>query len=131
MRMNVREIKVLPEGKYTLPSGVAIPSGEDTGTFTLDVDFDFLESNINELFAIAIHIDSQDREVSKGLNTTVVVIDTKFMEVVSSFTYKQDDANPNRIIFTNTSNGAVSVGFWRWSYFDRDESYTCLCNEGT
>lgn len=112
---NVREVKVLPEGKYTLPSGVSIPSGEDTGKFTLDVDFDFLESNINELFAIAIHIDSQDREVSKGLNTTVVVIDTKFMEVVSSFTYKQDDANPNRIIFTNTSNGAVSV---LWDFGD-------------
>lgn len=112
---NVREVKVLPAGKYTLPSGVVIPSGEDTGKFTLDVDFDFLESNINELFAVAIHIDSQDREVSKGLSTTVVVIDTKFMEVVSSFTYKQDDANPNRIIFTNTSNGAVSV---LWDFGD-------------
>ena len=49
---NVREVKVLPEGKYTLPSGVSIPSGEDTGKFTLDVDFDFLESNINELLLL-------------------------------------------------------------------------------
>jgi hypothetical protein len=37
------------------------------------------------------------------------------MEVISSFTYKQDPDNPNRIIFTNTSNGAISV---LWDFGD-------------
>lgn len=111
----LREVELLPADKYHLPSEVTVASGADIGEFALEIDFDFLKNNVNKLFAIAVHIESSDRVITKGLSTSVIVIDTKFMEVVSSFTYAQDNENPNRIIFTNTSNGAVSV---LWNFGD-------------
>ncbi len=103
-----REVKMLPSSSYTMPASVTVPDGSSLAAFNMEVDFTFMREHVDELFAIAVTIESPDREISAGLGVGIVVVDTKFMEMTLSFTYAQDSDDESRVIFTNTSDGAVS-----------------------
>lgn len=77
---NVRQIQTLSADKYELPSKVVIDSGADIGKFELKIDLKFLKENSNKLFAVALYIDSSDREVAKDRGVGIIVIDTKVLE---------------------------------------------------
>ena len=75
------ETLLLPESTYSLPSTVAFPGNAVSAPFQLDINLDALTgANIGKKYAVAVKISSISIKVSEGLGTTVVLIDTAFLE---------------------------------------------------
>lgn len=114
---------ILPASNYTIPSSVDIVSGSEFGTFNLEIDLNYLRSFPNTIFALGIGISSSQVQVNPLLNTTVLVIETKFLKSVASFKSKVDASDSQKIAFTNTSTYALNYG---WNFGDGSTASTEL-----
>jgi len=105
----------LPLAKYTIPASVDVISGSELGTFSLEVDLDYLRSASNSIFAMGIGISSSQMEVNPLLDVTVLVIDTKFLKPTAVFQSKVDASDSKKFVFTNKSEYALN---YSWDFGD-------------
>lgn len=71
----------LPETAYTLPARINLESNSSYASFNLEIALDALTgANVGRKFAIAVRIDCVAAEVSEGLETAVIIIDTAFLK---------------------------------------------------
>lgn len=71
----------LPSSAYTLPSSVDLNSNHQSASFDMEIELNTLTgANLGKKFAIAVKIDCSAVEVSEGLSTAVICIDTAFLE---------------------------------------------------
>lgn len=61
---------------------VRIRSGEDRAAFNVVIDLDYLldQSRFKKKFAFAVTISSEDRKITEGYDTVVIVVDTQLFE---------------------------------------------------
>jgi PKD repeat protein len=109
------ETKLLPATAYTLTNLVAVPDGAYSTPFPLIVDLNFLLSNPNTKYAIAVGISSTERAVNPSLATNIILIDTQFLFPTAGFTSAPDPTSIKLINFTNTSLNGVSYA-WDFGY---------------
>ncbi len=69
-------VEVLPAAQATIPSSISIPSGNDIGSFEIQINRDFLLNNPDKNYVTAITISSNDREVTPNLKTATIMIDS-------------------------------------------------------
>ena len=105
---------LLPTDKYSTVPSVDMKDGEETATFNLSVDLDFLIANYGNTYAIGVTISSTARKTNPLIATTIVVIDTKFMIPIADFSVVADAANDKLMNFT-TSINAIK---YAWDYGD-------------
>ncbi|RYZ26643.1 MAG: DUF1735 domain-containing protein [Sphingobacteriales bacterium] len=110
---------LLPSEKYNINSALVIPHGQTTGFSDLNVDLNFLKSNPNQIYAIAIEASSSQRTMNPLLNTVVVVIDTRLLVPSANFSYKVDATDWKKITFNNTSSNIISS---EWDFGDGTSS---------
>lgn len=106
---------ILASDKYSIGTSVDIIDGEETGSFDLSIDLDFLlNSYPGGIYAIGIGVSSTSRKSNPLLSTTIIVINTKMMKPTAgfSFTVPADIKTRN---FNNTSIMAVS---YKWNFGD-------------
>jgi hypothetical protein len=112
--------ELLPSDKYTIPESVQVNDGSDIGKFDLSVDLDYLLSNYTatgKTYAIAVGISCSQREVNTKYATTIIVINTKIMKPVASFTSAESVAVADTLTmnFTNTSKFGTK---FTWNFGD-------------
>ncbi len=112
---SVRTITAVPADKVHFPETVTIEDGSDIVNFDVVVDFDYLRERVGQLFSVAVGIESATSEVTKTLNTAVMVINTGFMEIVPDFETVQSETDNFMTSFQDLSNGAVA---WSWDFGD-------------
>lgn len=69
--------ELLPSSEVSLPSTVEIKDGEDMAIFNLEINLNYVKSDLSRKVAIGVGILSESREVNPDLQTTVVVFDPK------------------------------------------------------
>lgn len=116
--------EVLPATSYTLPQSVTIDDGSGNVSFLLALDLNFLTTNINKKYAIAVGITSATNKVVKSsLSTTVIYIDpTQLLLPIANFTNYVLNYNKSAV-FLNSSANAVS---YSWNYGDGTPAETTL-----
>ncbi len=124
----------LPADKFTLPTSVTIPAGENTVPFDLSIDLDYLRANPGKKLAVGVSISSPQTTVNPLLKTTVISIDPAIFKPTTDFSSKADATVPRKITFTNTSLNALS---YSWDFgdgsapsIDKAPTYT-YANAGT
>lgn len=115
------DVQVLPTAAYTLANQVTVPDGSTYVQFPLIVDLNFLLSNPNKKYALAISIGSNDRSINPLLKTTILLLDTKFLIPTATFTSAADPTNIKQINFNNTSANGVS---YVWDFGDGSDVAT-------
>lgn len=113
------DVLLLPEGKYSMTESVRMESGQREASFDLMVDFSFLRNQTPDVYALGIVVSCSEQEVNPDLNTVVVLIDTKMMLPVPSFTYSASPINGTELSFLNASQFALS---YSWNFGDGSES---------
>lgn len=106
---------LLPADKYTLPTTVRLEDGQETASFNLGLDLDYLRANPDKKFAVGVSIASTERKANPLLNTTVVLVDASILKPVPNFTSKADAADAKKIAFTNASVNALR---YSWDFGD-------------
>lgn len=122
---SVRKINFIPDAYIDCPKRLRIEDGKDIASFDIVINFEYLRERVGELFAIAVDIKSATSDVSKGLGTVTMVIDTGFMEIIPDFEIQQNEQNMLQVSMIDASNGAVS---WSWDF--GDGSYSQEQNPG-
>ncbi len=103
----------LPEDKYTIAGSVTVADGQESSGFSLAVDLDFLMDNYpDKLFAAAVKISCEERKVSSGLGTVIVVIDTKIMKPTADFSVLQDGKK------VSLNNKSLMANRYVWDFGD-------------
>jgi len=111
---------LLPADKYTIPASAEMKDGLDIAKFDLSVDLDYLLANYipaGNTFAIAVGISSTARKTNPKYATTIIVINTKIMVPIASFT-STVGSDPKLITFTNTSKYGTK---FTWNFGDGSE----------
>ncbi|MDD4590587.1 MAG: PKD domain-containing protein [Parabacteroides sp.] len=112
---------VIPEDKYAMVNSVEMRNGEGIARFDLNIDLDYLLDNYpDKLFALAVHISSDEREVNPDLSTAVVIIHSKIMKPTADFTLSLEG---RKAFFDNNSLMASSY-VWDFGdgYYSDEES---------
>lgn len=106
---------LLPADKYVLPSTVTVPGGQESASFALAIDLDYLRANPAQKLAVAVGIASSQINVNPLLKTTIITFDPTILKPTTNFTTKADATVPQKITFTNTSVNALS---YSWDFGD-------------
>jgi PKD repeat protein len=109
------DVLLLPASSFNIQPTAVLVSGTSSVSFPLSIDLAFLLNNPNKRFAIGVGIATNDRKVTRNLNTTIILINTAFLLPVSNFTFAPLAATPRRINFTNTSTNGVTFS---WDFGD-------------
>lgn len=73
--------QLLPASDYSLPTSVQLSSKNQSASFQLEIELGALTGeNLGKIVAVAVKISSSSVEVSEGLGTSVICIDTAFLE---------------------------------------------------
>ncbi len=72
----LNNVEVLPAAQAAIPSSINILSGNDIGSFDLQVNRNFLLNNPGKNYVTAVTISSNDREVTPNLKTATIIIDS-------------------------------------------------------
>lgn len=107
--------ELLPADKYSIESSVNLPDGAELATFKLSVDLSFLRANRGKIYALGISISSKEIKSNPKLNTTILVIDTKFLIPIATFTSTVDASDDKKLNFLNTSTNALT---YSWDFGD-------------
>lgn len=108
-------ISILPEEEYALPATIQVEDGKENVIVKLAIELPFLLANPDKLFALGITISGKNVKVNPKLNTTVLLLDTKFIFPKPSFSYVVDSQDSTRTVFTNTSMFGVH---YEWDFGD-------------
>lgn len=114
-------LHIIPEDKYSMVNSVEMRSGKEIAQFDLHIDLDYLLDNYpDKLFALGIHISSDEREVNPDLSTAVVIIHSKIMKPTADFTMSLEG---RKTFFDNNSLMASSY-VWDFGdgYYSGEES---------
>jgi len=109
------DVMILPATSFNIQPSVVLTGGTSSVSFPLAIDSAFLLNNPIRRFAIGVGIATNDRKVTRNLNTTIVLLNTAFLLPVSNFTFAPEATNPKRINFTNSTNNGVTFS---WDFGD-------------
>ena len=115
--------KVLPVERLQLPHSVNIEAGENNALFNLTTDLDFLRADAPQIYAIGIHIASNNGTVNPDLTTGIVVINTQITIPVADFVAQLDGSTTDTYNFTNNS--------LYWDFFDDTPAFTWDFGDGS
>lgn len=105
----------LPAERITLPAQVVVNSGSDTAPFRAVIDLDFLSQNITTKFAIAVTINTTQREITNQLRTALFLIEPQALLPVADFTSAVSTTNTLEYTFSNKSTNGLS---YSWDFGD-------------
>ena len=115
------KVSILPADKYVMPETVQLADGKQNVIAKLAIDVPFLLSNPDKLFAVGVTISSNNVKANSKLNTTIVLIDTKFVFPKPNFTFVLDSQDSTKVVFTNTSLFSLK---YTWDFGDGSPAFT-------
>ena len=109
----------LVSDKYTLPTSLVVADGQELGKFELTLNMDtLLKGYPTKKYAIGVKISSPDRETNPKFETSLIVIDTKFMKPTANFAAVVT-ASTKSVKFNNSSLRGVK---FKWNFGDGQSS---------
>jgi len=73
------DVMILPATSFNIQPSVVLTGGTSSVSFPLAIDSAFLLNNPIRRFAIGVGIATNDRKVTRNLNTTIVLLNTAFL----------------------------------------------------
>jgi PKD repeat protein len=107
--------ELMPSSAYSVPPSIDMNDGNETASFDVLVNLDYLLSNPNKKLAFGIGIASTQRVAKPLLKTVVVSIETVMMVPTANFTSSADVSNAKLIKLSNTSLYSAS---YKWNFGD-------------
>jgi hypothetical protein len=108
--------ELLPSTAYTLPGSVILEDNATSGTFTLEIDLNFLITNITKKYAVAVGISASKSDfVNPKLAVAVIYINpTAVLVPVANFSTSIENAF-KKANFVNLSANGVT---YSWNFGD-------------
>jgi hypothetical protein len=94
---------ILPSSKFSVPTSVIVPSGDEVADFNLEIDLNYLRTFADTIFALGVGITSSQVTVNPLFKTTIVVLYTKILKPTANFSLSVDATNKLKVTCTNTS----------------------------
>jgi PKD repeat protein len=111
---------VLPIDKIVIPTAVQVGDGSNSSTFNFSIDLEFLKNNPNKNYAIGLTISSNDRPVTSGLSSIIILINTNILIPSANFTSTLNAATKT-VSLVNSSLNWVN---YTWDYGDGSPAVT-------
>ena len=108
-------VELMSSTAYSIPPLVTMVNGNETASFNLVINLDYLLTNPSKKFALGVGISSTQRKSNPLLNTAIIVVETAMMVPTANFTTSAAPTNVKMITFSNSSLFAAS---YKWDFGD-------------
>ncbi len=110
-------VGILPSQHYSLPSSVTVQRGDEIGSFSMEVDLDYLLASVDTVFALGVRISSDQIEVNDNLGTTIIIIHTRILYPQAAFGYSIATVTPDTAQ-VNFENNSIYAMRYLWDFGD-------------
>jgi len=107
-------VEIIPTSAFSLVPSVTIKNGEESASFNLEIDLDYLAAQKDDLLALGISVSSPDLKTPYNLSIVRIVIDNDFIMPYPKYSYVVSKSDDKSITFTSKTSSYAKSFIWNF-----------------